>query len=269
MQRCCGPKRASDICLPSRSGWGRFSRPALYEQMVGGLESADWLTRREIVRALVKQIEVSDEQIRIVYRVNAPTLGRKIVAGVASLFFSRPRTTEAQPCLLAHSPLGPRSRYNLAGHGTFRADISPRRPTMAGFQKFGKLSTNGWDAKTQTQTITLGQHAQIGLWGGGPNGEDLDVMAGDQSMCVVHEQNPPAGYPHMRQFVLTALRLGETKINAFLPGTNSRYSEPITVKVVGQPVKKLVFFPGERKVGSATMGTIYAVGSGETIEAAG
>lgn len=140
---------------------------------------------------------------------------------------------------------------------------------MAGFQKFGKLSTSGWDAKTQTQTITLGQHAQIGLWGGGPNGEDLDVMSANESICVVHEQNAPAGVAHMRQFVMTALRVGETKVNAFLPGTSSKYSEPITVKVVGQSTKKLVFFPGERMSGSATVGTIYAVGSGQTIEAAG
>jgi site-specific DNA recombinase len=46
-----------------------------------GLREADWLTRREIIRALVKQIEVSDEQVRIVYRVktlpfvNAPNGG--------------------------------------------------------------------------------------------------------------------------------------------------------------------------------------------------
>jgi site-specific DNA recombinase len=46
-----------------------------------GLEGADWHTRREIIRALVKQIELSDEQIRIVYRVstapfvNAPNGG--------------------------------------------------------------------------------------------------------------------------------------------------------------------------------------------------
>jgi len=34
-----------------------------------GLEEADWLTRRENIRALVKQIEVTDDQVRIVYRV--------------------------------------------------------------------------------------------------------------------------------------------------------------------------------------------------------
>jgi site-specific DNA recombinase len=50
-------------------------------RMQQGLEEADWNTRREIIRALVKQIELSDEQIRIVYRVstvpfvNAPNGG--------------------------------------------------------------------------------------------------------------------------------------------------------------------------------------------------
>jgi len=39
------------------------------EQLDRGLEEADWSTRREIIRTLVKQIEVSDDQIRIVYRV--------------------------------------------------------------------------------------------------------------------------------------------------------------------------------------------------------
>jgi site-specific DNA recombinase len=40
------------------------------ERMAQGLEDADWTTRREIIRALVKEIEVTDEQICIVYRVN-------------------------------------------------------------------------------------------------------------------------------------------------------------------------------------------------------
>ena len=36
------------------------------------LEEVDWLKRREIIRALVKQIEVDEEAIRIVYRVTPP-----------------------------------------------------------------------------------------------------------------------------------------------------------------------------------------------------
>jgi site-specific DNA recombinase len=37
-----------------------------------GLADADWLTRREIIRALVKRIEVGRDDIRVVYRVSPP-----------------------------------------------------------------------------------------------------------------------------------------------------------------------------------------------------
>jgi site-specific DNA recombinase len=36
------------------------------------LEEVDWIKRREIIRALVKQIEVDDEVVRVVYRVTPP-----------------------------------------------------------------------------------------------------------------------------------------------------------------------------------------------------
>ena len=36
------------------------------------LEKADWMTQREIIRALVKQIEVDGESVRVVYRVPPP-----------------------------------------------------------------------------------------------------------------------------------------------------------------------------------------------------
>ena len=38
-------------------------------QVAGGLENADWPTRREIIRAVVKQVEVDTEEIVIVYKV--------------------------------------------------------------------------------------------------------------------------------------------------------------------------------------------------------
>ncbi len=37
-----------------------------------GLHDADWQTRREIIRALVKRIEIDQEQVRVVFRVNPP-----------------------------------------------------------------------------------------------------------------------------------------------------------------------------------------------------
>src|ERR1022692_4317215 len=55
-----------------------------------GLEEADWATRREIIRALVKQVEVSDEQVRVVYRVNTVPFVRAPLGGVAQDCRRRP-----------------------------------------------------------------------------------------------------------------------------------------------------------------------------------
>jgi site-specific DNA recombinase len=38
-------------------------------QVQEGLEHADWATRRDVIRALVKRVEVSKREIRVVYRV--------------------------------------------------------------------------------------------------------------------------------------------------------------------------------------------------------
>ena len=38
-----------------------------------GLHAADWSTRREIIRALVKRVEIDQEQVRVVFRVNLNT----------------------------------------------------------------------------------------------------------------------------------------------------------------------------------------------------
>jgi site-specific DNA recombinase len=40
------------------------------ERVKAGLEEADWSTRREIIRALVKRVEIGAEEVRVVYRVN-------------------------------------------------------------------------------------------------------------------------------------------------------------------------------------------------------
>lgn len=41
-------------------------------RVTAGLLEADWLTRREILRALVKRVEVDQEHVRVVFRVNPP-----------------------------------------------------------------------------------------------------------------------------------------------------------------------------------------------------
>jgi len=39
-------------------------------QVKEGLQDADWMTRREIIRALVKRVEIDKENVRVVYRVS-------------------------------------------------------------------------------------------------------------------------------------------------------------------------------------------------------
>jgi site-specific DNA recombinase len=44
------------------------------ERVKNRLHEADWSTRREIIRALVKRVEIDQEQVRVVFRVNPPPL---------------------------------------------------------------------------------------------------------------------------------------------------------------------------------------------------
>jgi site-specific DNA recombinase len=41
-------------------------------QVAQGLDGADWFTRRDIIRALVKEVQVGTESVKIVYRVDPP-----------------------------------------------------------------------------------------------------------------------------------------------------------------------------------------------------
>jgi len=140
---------------------------------------------------------------------------------------------------------------------------------MANFDKFGNLSRQGWSSGTATQSVRAGQEAHIGLWGGGPGGVDLVVKSTDPTVCVVHEEPRPAAWPQWRHFLLTALRDGQTTVDARLPGSSNSWAS-MTVQVTGQAGVRLVFFPGERLQRSTTVGTIYVIGGGgESMTAAG
>ncbi len=47
---------------------GRFD--VFAQQVRDGLEQADWIRRREIIRALVKRVEIEPDQVRVVFRVS-------------------------------------------------------------------------------------------------------------------------------------------------------------------------------------------------------
>ncbi len=140
---------------------------------------------------------------------------------------------------------------------------------MAHFGKFANLSPKGWVESSWTQTIQIGQHAHIGLFGGDDDGNDFVVRSANPTVCVVHEEPLPVRYPHWRHFLITALTAGEARINATVASTGFVYLY-MTVKVVGSIGARMVFFPGERLEGKTTVGTIYVIGgSGETMKAAG
>lgn len=125
---------------------------------------------------------------------------------------------------------------------------------MAHFDKFANLSPKGWTKSTSTQTIAISQNAHIGLWGGSPSGGDLHVTSTRPTVCVLHEEPRPKGYPQWRHFLLTARADGDAQVNAYLPGTFTVWAS-MTVKVTGHSAARLIFFPGERLRGSTILGT--------------
>jgi broad specificity polyphosphatase/5'/3'-nucleotidase SurE len=47
------------------------------ESIASNLESADWSTRREILRTLIDRVLIEPDQIRIIYRINFPLFAKK------------------------------------------------------------------------------------------------------------------------------------------------------------------------------------------------
>ena len=48
------------------------------DQVRDGLQKADWHTRREIIRAVVKRIEVEAETVRVVYRISPGSMNGNV-----------------------------------------------------------------------------------------------------------------------------------------------------------------------------------------------
>lgn len=145
---------------------------------------------------------------------------------------------------------------------------------MAKFAKHFKQSANGWqDKAVPRQILGAGRNAEVSLFGGG--GDDgkkyLRVVPHDSSICTIHEITSASGSMNWRRFVITGLRKGDTWIEAKLAPPDNRVYAYLEVHVIGSVHGfRLVFFPGERAIGSTVMGTIYVIGGGgEHFSAAG
>ena len=142
---------------------------------------------------------------------------------------------------------------------------------MAVFEKTKGQSAQGWDKPTHTQTIQEGKEAMISL--GGYDLGTFWIVSSDPSVCTVHERTPKeTPRPIMqRDFLLTGIKDGECELRAMYSDTSKTVLASIKIVVTNkQMAAKLVFFPGEKRVGDCTLGTIFVVGgNGERYDAAG
>ena len=87
-------ERLSRLEEEERTALGRGEEEAALRLVIGqlegfarrvkeGLHGADWATRREVIRALVKRVEVGEEEVRVVYKVTPPPLSGGPDGGVS------------------------------------------------------------------------------------------------------------------------------------------------------------------------------------------
>ena len=86
------------------------------ERVKAGLEEADWSTQREIIRALVKRVEIGVVEVRVVYRVNLAPFAESPRGGILPDCWRRAFSRPGEP-----SP-----GWNTAAvDGTLRRDAQP------------------------------------------------------------------------------------------------------------------------------------------------
>jgi site-specific DNA recombinase len=134
-----------DLCLVI----GRLQEFA--EKVKAGLEEADWATRRELIRTLVRRIEIEAEEVRVVYRVNLPP------------FVESPERGSLPDCGRGDFPLARQHRSELAGlapHGELLRPLVLQRPQCV--SRLGPLDTHAYPRHEVQAQITCGQLAAPG-----------------------------------------------------------------------------------------------------------
>jgi site-specific DNA recombinase len=69
------------------------------ERVRKGLATVDWPTRRELIRALVKRVEVAEDQVTVVFKVAPPPFASRPDRGVLQHCWRRDQPTVKQPVL--------------------------------------------------------------------------------------------------------------------------------------------------------------------------
>src|SRR6185437_4857891 len=73
-------------------------------QVATGLDKADWQTRRDIITTLVKRVELQEDQVKIVYRVDLSPFDRRPARGDFERCTARDNATPRQVCPESPAP---------------------------------------------------------------------------------------------------------------------------------------------------------------------
>jgi site-specific DNA recombinase len=106
-----------------------------------GLESATWATRREIIRTLVKRIEIDEEDVHIVYRIGEPP------------FVSNPERPGLQDRLPRRAVAG-RESHSRDDRSPWRTPVpTPGRPGQARRPGGTSIHGRGFEPRTGARNI--------------------------------------------------------------------------------------------------------------------
>ena len=110
---------------------------AFQEQLAGGLDELDWHARREVIRLLVKRVEIDRNEVRIIYKVSPPPFASSPASGACLQDCCRGNSADGQcfpMCLSDLLSRGSSTRPTAsqpAARGAFPAN-RPRRPWPIG-----------------------------------------------------------------------------------------------------------------------------------------
>ncbi len=111
---------------------------------------------------------------------------------------------------------------------------------MANFQKASGVGASGFNESAYTLTLPLDNRRSVALYGGGPKGEGLNVVAADSSKLRVAEHKATRDHnpldPNVREFWVDAVEVGSTALLAKLPD-GSEYCQRLPVTITNSADK--------------------------------
>jgi hypothetical protein len=122
---------------------------------------------------------------------------------------------------------------------------------MANFQKGVGVGGTGFNDSAYSLTLPLDNRRSVGLFGGGPKGEDSNVVAADPSKLRISEHKQTRDYTaldsNVREFWVDGIDVGTTALLAKLPdGTEYCQRLPVTITNSADKAKMLDSFRSSR-----------------------